>query len=204
MYKVFIDNKPIIFTDSKHLTEKEAYYSSKMLTNLRKDLPLLFEKYPSVNEIVIACDDAENEFKRLFGAYKFIEAAGGIVSFGEYILCIKRNGVWDLPKGKIEKNESIEIAAIREIEEECGVSNLTILDALCTTYHTYTFKEKKVLKKTHWYRLSIKEKQELHPQTEEGITEASWIPLKMVDTYLSDTYASIKEVWLQFQEATTR
>lgn len=40
------------------------------------------------------------------------------------ILFIKRNGRWDLPKGKAEKRETIEETAIREVEEETMVENL--------------------------------------------------------------------------------
>jgi len=47
---------------------------------------------------------------------------GGKVYNSEHkILFIKRNGYWDLPKGKTEKGESIEETSVREVEEETGV-----------------------------------------------------------------------------------
>ena len=88
--------------------------------------------------------------------YKVIEAAGGLV-FNEKnkILMIFRNGKWDLPKGKIELGESIEDAAIREVEEECGIDNLKIDNKLINTYHTYNLNGFNILKKT-WFRLHLK------------------------------------------------
>ncbi|MDP3432455.1 MAG: NUDIX domain-containing protein, partial [Bacteroidota bacterium] len=67
-----------------------------------------------------------NKMELLWECFKrqFVEipAAGGLVkSSGQSLLFIKRLGVWDLPKGKIDMDETPEIAAIREVEEECGV-----------------------------------------------------------------------------------
>ena len=52
-----------------------------------------------------------------------IEAAGGLVKNenGDYLF-IYRNDKWDLPKGKIEKDEKTKVAAVREVEEECGIA----------------------------------------------------------------------------------
>jgi 8-oxo-dGTP pyrophosphatase MutT (NUDIX family) len=200
MYKVFIDNKPIIFTDSKDLMVNAESYPAELLKEFKNDLPILLEKIQPGTEFIIYCDDAEEEFKRLFASYQLIEAAGGIVLYGEEILCIKRNGFWDLPKGKIEANEKIELAAIREIEEECGVIGLTIVDELCMSYHTYAYNSVDVLKKTYWYLLCIDTKQILTPQIEEGISEAKWIAVAEVDHYFKDTFRSIQEVWQKFKE----
>ena len=60
--------------------------------------------------------------------HKHIIAAGGVVFRIEHevvsILLIFRNGVWDLPKGKLEKGESIEMCASREVSEETGTLSL--------------------------------------------------------------------------------
>ena len=204
MYKVFIDNVSIIFTDSKDLQENAVSYSAELLKDLTIDLPILLEKLNGVKELFIVSEDTKADFKRLFASYKLIEAAGGIVCFGNEIICIKRNGFWDIPKGKIEKKESIEFAAIREVEEECGVTGLQVKDEICTTFHTYTYKSKRVLKKTYWFSLSIPAKQTLLPQTDEGITEAKWIDLQEVDRYFTNTFLSIQEVWVRYKEITKR
>ena len=67
-----------------------------------------------------------------------VEAAGGLVfnKDGD-ILMIFRNGKWDLPKGKLEIGESIEECAIREVEEECGISGLIIEKKIKDTYNIY-------------------------------------------------------------------
>ncbi len=67
-----------------------------------------------------------------------IIAAGGIVvNPNKEILWIFRRGFWDLPKGKLDPNESIEACAIREVMEETGISNLVLGDLILTTKHLY-------------------------------------------------------------------
>ncbi|MBK9671561.1 MAG: NUDIX domain-containing protein [Bacteroidetes bacterium] len=69
--------------------------------------------------------------------YTKIEAAGGIVKNKQgQLLFIFRHGKWDLPKGKIEKGENEQDAALREVEEECGIAELTLQKKLTTTFHT--------------------------------------------------------------------
>jgi 8-oxo-dGTP pyrophosphatase MutT (NUDIX family) len=111
--------------------------------------------------------------------YKIIEAAGGLVFNEENkVLAILRNNIWDLPKGKIEKGETHEEAALREVEEETGLKNIKLKRFLTTTYHTYfdPRKNRKVLKISYWYEMKSKDK-ELSPQHEEGIELAEWIDL---------------------------
>jgi len=59
-----------------------------------------------------------------------------------------------LPKGKLEKGESVEECAIREVEEECGISNLMIENELATTYHIFERKQKIIFKITYWFLMS--------------------------------------------------
>ncbi len=57
----------------------------------------------------------------------YVRAAGGIVMMNEEcgmrnkMLLIRRNGRWDLPKGKVEPGETLLQAAFREVEEETGI-----------------------------------------------------------------------------------
>ncbi|TVR18882.1 MAG: NUDIX hydrolase [Balneolaceae bacterium] len=116
-----------------------------------------------------------------------IKAAGGVLfrykdSLAE-ILLIKRNGFWDLPKGKVENRESIEKAAMREVEEETGVKNIFIRSYLCETYHEYVQKGKAYGKTTYWYLMDANGFDgDTKPQTEEGITETEWTHLKKAFT----------------------
>lgn len=108
-----------------------------------------------------------------------IRAAGGVLYCTEFsskkVLLIKRNGFWDLPKGKLEEGESIEECAVREVEEETGVREVAIESFLCDTYHEYQQNGKNYGKTTSWYLMkSGNPNFNFEPQTEEGITEVKW------------------------------
>ena len=129
-----------------------------------------------------------------------ISAAGGlVVNPKKEILFIFRNGVWDLPKGWIEKGETIESAATREVEEECGVFNLKIIKSLVTTYHIY-YQEGMNLKKTYWFLMSSDSNKELVPQIEEGITEVVFKNERDTEEALKNSYGNIKLVHDTFKE----
>ena len=87
--------------------------------------------------------------------YKILEAAGGLVYNAEgKILLIFRRDFWDLPKGKIDPGESKAAAAVREVEEETGLKDITLGDLITETYHTYrTKKGNRILKRTYWFRM---------------------------------------------------
>lgn len=143
----------------------------------------------------------EKELLKKFPAHKFIEAAGGIVQRENKFLFIKRNGFWDIPKGKLEKGESPEHGAIREIEEECGLIKPIIKKHLIDTWHTYEHKKKRVLKKTYWFWLDEgKEKVKLVPQIEEGITELDFFGKEKFEMIRANTFLSIVEVIDTFEK----
>ena len=146
--------------------------------------------------IVIVVADYEVAFKEFQKYFKIIRAAGGIVSNkNNEKLFIYRLDKWDLPKGKIEKGEEIKTAAIREIEEECGITDLTILKQLQDTYHVYSFKDQLILKQTYWFELTSRYSGELVPQLEEDITKVEWLTDADIENkVLANTYASIKEL----------
>ncbi len=58
------------------------------------------------------------------GVARTIEAAGGVVEQDSLIAVVHRPRYddWSLPKGKLDKNESAERAALREVQEETGLS----------------------------------------------------------------------------------
>ena len=126
---------------------------------------------------------------------KFVQAAGGAVQDQhDRLLVIKRLGKWDLPKGKIEKGESIEAAALREVEEECGIDGLKILRPLTITWHTYERNGKDHLKRTDWFLMTASSGKELTPQIEEDIEEVRWMTQEEVDRMKEDTYPSLLKV----------
>lgn len=126
-----------------------------------------------------------------------IIAAGGVVQNAEQqILFIYRRKTWDLPKGKLDKGETIEACALREVEEETGVHPLTIKQFIGKTYHQYFDKwvGEEVLKETHWYFMQTPFNQKLVPQTEEDIEEICWVDTNKLPVYLQNTFPSIKQV----------
>lgn len=126
-----------------------------------------------------------------------IIAGGGIVTneLGE-LLMIFRRGKWDLPKGKLDKGESIEECAIREVEEETGVQNLQLGELLLVTKHEYFDKwvQADVIKETHWYRMSVPGIPKLVPQTEEDITAIEWTSIADIAKRLNESYETIRQV----------
>jgi len=110
------------------------------------------------------------------------------------LLMIFRNNKWDLPKGKLEQNENIKECAIREVQEECGVSGLSIVSFLKDTYHTYEINGKKILKRTYWFTMRTDFKGNLLPQTDEGITEVVWVDKEKVGEKLYNSFGNIKEI----------
>jgi len=107
---------------------------------------------------------------------------------------IYRRDFWDLPKGKIDKGEGTEAAALREVEEETGLKNLELGDFLTETYHTYRSKKnKRILKRTYWYQMHSTQ-EELIPQAEEDIEQALWIPPQEFLDHNKPVYENILEV----------
>ncbi len=125
-----------------------------------------------------------------------MHAAGGLVvnPKGE-VLMIKRLGMWDLPKGKIEKGEDMVDCAIREVEEECAVFGLGITGKITTTFHVMRRNNNKYLKESHWYMMKTDDASPGVPQTEEGIEKVRWVPLSDVRKKLKKSWPSVKEVF---------
>jgi len=197
MYKVFFNDRIFLLTDDiDHLfSEKRAlFYPFSSSTNLQSLMDKLYVN-DVAKQVIIYSRDLDNliiEFKSLFVN---IEAGGGLVSNKENkFLFIKRNGIWDLPKGKIEHGETNENGSMREVSEECGISNITLKSELCNTYHIYLKNNKQYLKKTHWYLMYYEGNEPLKPQEEEGIEFANWYEPNNIHMIIENTYASIIDV----------
>jgi 8-oxo-dGTP pyrophosphatase MutT (NUDIX family) len=194
MYKVFIENRPIIFAQNDALLTNTYCIASELLEKGEEDLALIVKRVPKKKNIVVLSDQIEDEFARIFKEYDFIEAAGGIVKRKKKYLFIKRNGFWDIPKGKLENKEAIEEGAIREIEEECGIIGPVIENRIGITYHTYRYEGKATIKKTYWFALTYDGPKELTGQLEEGITKVEWLKLDELKKVVKNTFPSILEV----------
>lgn len=109
-----------------------------------------------------------------------IKAGGGVICHETddrlQVLLIFRNGVWDLPKGKQEEGETIEMCARREVAEEVGIPLPVIEHFLCKTYHQYERNGLLYHKETHWFKMKTKAV-EFTPQLEEDITKIKWFSI---------------------------
>lgn len=137
----------------------------------------------------------EQEWQTFIADKWIIEAAGGMVfnPQGELLMMLRR-GQWDMPKGKLDEGETIEACALREVEEETGISNLMLCEKLQTTYHTYTFQGKNVLKPSHWFKMECTGTEDLVPQTEEDITELLWADKFKAAELTKNAFPSIREM----------
>lgn len=194
MYKVFVDHRPIVLIEKDKFSGTDRNISFDELKKFVKDIKPYLKDVTVDHPLFVLCDDVDKDFDSLFDSYKKIRAAGGIVKRKNKFLVIKRNGKWDIPKGKIDKGEEKKAAAVREIEEECGIEGPVIEDFLVTTYHVFNYKGKKAIKKTFWYNLTYDGPKELVPQTKEGITKAKWMTEEEMLSIRGKTYGSINEV----------
>lgn len=162
------------------------------------DLAKLFKKsllLAKPTKFLLLVEDPKAMLKTIKKSVKLIGAAGGLVRNGDGdLLFIHRLGKWDLPKGKIDPGEKTKRAAVREVEEECGIHVDYLGPKITSSYHAYEMRGSVVLKKTNWYEMGVNKKPKLIPQTSEDITDAQWIPVERTDLVLSNTYGIIKDV----------
>lgn len=198
MYKVFVNDAPIIVTDSLKNKNKYSVFDFKDLV-LEE---LLYQlNNGAIKGVVLFCDDLEKDWKAFKNSFNVIVAGGGLVlNANKEILFIYRNGIWDLPKGRLEEGETIESTALREVEEECGIKNLSLKKFLIVTYHVFYYKKEKRLKETFWYIMDSNYSEALTPQLEEGITQAVFKNQTESKHALRDTYENIKLVIETYQK----
>lgn len=195
MYKVFIQDRPIIFISVDEISNYEGFFITHSIgENNNQYILNLIQELPKGIQLYVIGQNPKEEMISFFKNYEIIEAAGGIVKRKDKYLFIKRNGIWDLPKGKVEPSESTLMAAKREIEEECGINNPIVKDLILITYHTYVYAGVPTLKKTFWYELSYDGMKKLKPQKEEGITKVEWVEKDKIDKKYDKTFGSVKDV----------
>jgi len=195
MYKVFFNQKPIILTTTFQEQTPESPLFFLKFTNKKNIVAALRSK--KVKQLYLYHAKEEKMWALFYEIFKVIEAAGGIVrqrSSGKYLF-IYRNDKWDLPKGRIEEDEAVRTAAMREVEEETGVAGLAITAALPTTLHLFHRNGKYRLKKTYWYAMETDFDEALIPQEEEGIQKVEWVAKEEVPNLYSNIYANIRHLW---------
>jgi len=152
----------------------------------------------SRNYEALIVGDKDLVMKAIKKHFEHIKAAGGLVQNKDNkVLLIKRLGKWDLPKGKLEVGEPRRVGAIREVEEECGISGVRIVKKLKSSYHVYPYKNSWALKTSYWYLMKYDGEMPLIPQEEENITQAIWQDMNLYNTTEMETYPAIEKVLRQ-------
>lgn len=198
MYEVFIDDRKVIFTQKRGVINGGDQFKEMTNPYVNFIMPQVKMVNP-FDQLTIELDDLHNDFMTIFSEHDKINAAGGIVRAEDKSLFIFRNGKWDIPKGKVEDGEEIKETAIREIEEECGISGLEIRSRICETLHTYYYHDIPTIKKTYWFYLTTSKISKGVPQVEEGITELCWISDSQLEIIRSNTFFTIDHVLSRYQ-----
>ena len=191
MYRLFCNNRRLI---ANNFCEDLLSADNKGIKNC-DDLAAKIRSWLS-DETLECLDLGDVDGEKLAFAIKNIfrqaPAAGGVVIIDNQFVAIERNGIPDLPKGHIEKGESPEVAALREVEEETGIKDLVIIKELPSTWHCYLLDNQWTIKKTSWFLMRTKSGMKFIPQTEEGITKVYLVDKEHVKDFEENTFASLK------------
>jgi 8-oxo-dGTP pyrophosphatase MutT (NUDIX family) len=200
MYKVFKENTTFILAKSENLI------------SIDQAVTICIEKPSSVIEIitnlgnnndesiyVLYCSKLKKTIEVLENNFPIKVAAGGwAFNNADSLLMIKRYGFWDLPKGHLEKGESLEECAIREVEEETGVKNLNIESKIGISRHLIKKKNGYNLKLNHWYLMSTNYDGKLSPQKDEDITKAKWVEANAIEKHIDKAWLSLKNFYYDY------
>jgi 8-oxo-dGTP pyrophosphatase MutT (NUDIX family) len=198
--KIYFDSKPLFLCDSIDKTVEpfihhdDAVFIDVLDAHTIKSMihEMQLEK---IHAGVFYHPDLQVLKKEFFRKFTLVKAGGGLVmNTNNDVLLIYRRGKWDLPKGKLDKGETLEDCAVREVMEETGLKKLALESPLLITYHTYHEGTKFVLKESHWYTMKVNEDQKLVPQTEEDIVEIKWVKPGDLKNYYKDTFPSVVDV----------
>ena len=196
MYKIFYEQRALIFPniDEKDLIldatvqQSESYEVEKIHNFLRQWLVVNL-----TDDVVIDHVRPEVLSAALCRTFFMAPAAGGVVVQEGQFAAIQRHGIPDLPKGHVEEGEDIATAAIREVEEETGLMGLKIIRQLPSSWHCYLYEDEWRLKQTSWFLMTADDTSHTNPQTDEDITEVTFLSEYDLEWFLKNTYRSIAE-----------
>lgn len=190
MYKVFVNDSPLILTNRLSENVNGNYFLLNG-TSIKDAINALMKN--KLEEAFIYHPNNEEILKKFTKKIPLVIAAGGIVTNKEgKVLFIYRNDKWDLPKGKLDKGETLEECAIREVMEETGVTDLTIENFLRTTYHVFKRNGKYKLKEVHWYAMKTTYDGKLKGEKKEGIVKVKWKGPRKIKKALENSYTNIR------------
>jgi 8-oxo-dGTP pyrophosphatase MutT (NUDIX family) len=197
MYKVFFNERIVLLTDDfirNFQIRHGLFYKYRNVSELKELLDFYWD-LKQIEMLFVFHHDIEELRERFKSCFQQIYAGGGLIrnSEGKYLV-MKRRGKWDLPKGKVNKNETIEDAAVREVTEETGLQEIAINAPLMATYHCYYIDDQKILKRTSWYDMLYTGSGVPIPETDEDITEIKWLGKEELKSITGNTYPAIIDV----------
>jgi hypothetical protein len=194
-YKVYFANRPLVFTEMEELPV-DSFAHESFVSQGKMDTALIENAISrGARSIHVRCADLAESWSAFCDQFTLIQAAGGVVrNAKEEVLFIYRLDKWDLPKGKVEKQEAIDAAALREVEEECSIGDLLLKQHLITTYHTYIQDGTPILKSTDWFLMFYNGTEIPKPQLIEGITKVEWMHPQQWEVVQRNTFPSVLDV----------
>jgi 8-oxo-dGTP pyrophosphatase MutT (NUDIX family) len=194
-YKVHFENRFIVISSEPDRIQKYGLFHKFYATNELYKLIADFQSDKSIPAINIYGTDIKHIWKIFRIYFTEVGAAGGLVKHtsGKYLF-IEKKGKLDLPKGHIEQGEEPETCALREVNEECGITGHTILKPLSPSYHTYTWEGISYLKKTRWFLMKYDGKMITEPQISEGITKVEWLFPDELNSVKSGAWLSLMDL----------
>lgn len=200
MYKVFFNGRTITIA-GEDLSLPHSADSHTVRVESPWQVPGLVKHFLNTGspDWVLIGDNEDKLWSDFIGFFSYILAAGGVVKKGDRYLFMFRRGKWDLPKGKVETGETLRDAAFREVEEECGITGMQIVQELTTTWHIYMSPWPEslgqwVLKQTVWFAMDYNGNETLVPQKDEGITKLEWLAKNDIGKVLENTYPNLLPV----------
>ena len=202
---IYFGNKPVFLCDDiddeihEYMHHPDAVFIDEISPRAIKSLLHEIAK-PEFHAGILFNADIGELKKLFFKQFLLVQTGGGLViNEKKEILLIFRRGKWDLPKGKLDKGETLEECAVREVGEETNLEGIELGKMLTITYHTYVEFGKHILKESYWYKMKCSSKQKLVPQKEEDITDIRWVKKEDLPVYISNTFPTIVQVLQYFK-----
>lgn len=147
-------------------------------------------------KICITANDINELFSSFKSLFVFKLAAGGLVINPLHqVLAIKSENMWQLPKGHVEEGETVAETAMREVTEETGIKDLTIIEQIPSTFHIFEVHARFFLKQTYWFKMITSRIDKPVPQAHENITHAVWVKKDDIEFLKEKSYLNLRNIW---------
>ena len=125
------------------------------------------------------------------------ELSAGIITFIKnpahervYLILEHQDGHWDLPKGKIEGDETLEQTALRELQEEAGIAAVLVPGFEQAIHYIFSDKDGLLVNKTATFFLGEGSSEEITLSHEHS--DYKWLPIE--DAVKKVTYENARQL----------